>query len=131
LLGVSSKTVQNFSHHSFIYFKMVLLDNDAFLTELTKLFTNTKEVGSVFINMKRCKLWKSNKFNNIADEPKNTEAKDEHKGVHHNKKEMKKEAAEGECKCLLRATDGKKVKFSTLVCNIQAIKWFYNFLMSN
>jgi len=32
---------------------MVLFDNDAFLTELMKLFIKTKEAGSLFVTCKR------------------------------------------------------------------------------
>jgi hypothetical protein len=39
-----------------IYITMVLLENDAFLTELTKLFVKTREKGSVFLTYKKCKV---------------------------------------------------------------------------
>ena len=33
---------------------MVVLDNDGFLTGLTKFFQNSKTSGSVFLTMKKC-----------------------------------------------------------------------------
>ena len=35
---------------------MGLVDNDSFLTELTKLFTSTKTSGTVFLTFKKCKF---------------------------------------------------------------------------
>eukprot|EP01116_Phalansterium_solitarium_P000928 TRINITY_DN10765_c0_g1_i1.p1 TRINITY_DN10765_c0_g1~~TRINITY_DN10765_c0_g1_i1.p1 ORF type:complete len:116 (-),score=38.71 TRINITY_DN10765_c0_g1_i1:176-523(-) len=75
---------------------MVKLDNDAFLTELTKLFNATKSVGSVYLTFKQQTLTKDGA---PAKKLKNDKA----------------EAVEVHNKVLIRATDGKKTKFSTLV----------------
>jgi len=89
---------------------MVLLENDAFLTELTKLFAGTKDVGSVFITFKRY-------------EEKIKKEKDDKKGsskpvTHQPSGELHQEG-----KCLVRATDGKHTKFSTLVSSKEIIRF--------
>jgi len=83
---------------------MVLLENDSFLTELTKLYNSKKESGTVFITFKRYE------HKVVEKEPK--------EGQHAKnptKKQIKADLAEGEPKCLIRATDGNNIKISTMV----------------
>ncbi|XP_070577491.1 signal recognition particle 14 kDa protein-like [Ptychodera flava] len=71
---------------------MVLLENDAFLNELTKLFQKTRTAGSAYLTMKK----------------------------YHGQTKPKPRASKGdshepsEQKCLIRATNGKK-KISTVI----------------
>lgn len=66
---------------------MVRLESGKFLTELNRLYDNAREKGSVFVTMKRT-----------------------------NEKARKgKDKNQGEYKCLVRATDGKHKKISTIV----------------
>mmetsp|Transcript_20423 Transcript_20423/g.35108 ORF Transcript_20423/g.35108 Transcript_20423/m.35108 type:complete len:120 (+) Transcript_20423:52-411(+) len=78
---------------------MVLLDQDAFLNELTKLYQRSRTSGSVYVSMKR----------HTGPVKGGREKTD--------KKPSKQEAAgaEPENRCLIRATDGKKEKFSCIV----------------
>eukprot|EP01114_Cavostelium_apophysatum_P015865 TRINITY_DN4409_c0_g1_i1.p1 TRINITY_DN4409_c0_g1~~TRINITY_DN4409_c0_g1_i1.p1 ORF type:complete len:113 (-),score=32.29 TRINITY_DN4409_c0_g1_i1:27-365(-) len=75
---------------------MVLLENDPFLTELTKLFAKTKTKGTVFLSMKKYE----------GKEKSSKEEKD--------KKPSKSSSETVEPACLIRATNGK-MKISTLV----------------
>eukprot|EP00890_Picochlorum_soloecismus_P006359 jgi/Picsp_1/6724/NSC_04065-R1_signal recognition particle 14 kda protein len=71
------------------------LEKDKFLTELTRLYDKTKEKGSVFITMKRS-----------------------------NEKPLKgKDTSNLEYKCLIRATDGRKKKISTVVSGKEVVKF--------
>ncbi|XP_072031386.1 signal recognition particle 14 kDa protein-like [Amphiura filiformis] len=71
---------------------MVLLDNDTFLTELTRLFKKTRSSGSVYVTMKQ--YYGQTK-------PKPRDSKGDY--IEH-----------PEHKCLFRATNGKK-KLSTVI----------------
>ncbi|KAM9984745.1 hypothetical protein ACTFIY_009180 [Dictyostelium cf. discoideum] len=72
----------------------MLLDNDAFLTALNKLYQTTTKKGTVWVTMKK-----------YVDSDSNFSRK---------KAERIKESEEEENKCLVRATNGKK-KISTIV----------------
>ncbi|PRP79248.1 signal recognition particle [Planoprotostelium fungivorum] len=65
---------------------MVRYENDQFLTELTKLYAACSTTGTVFISLKR-----------YVQTPK------------------KGQAGEEQRYCLVRATNGKKIKISTMV----------------
>ena len=66
---------------------MVRLESGKFLTELNRLYDTNRDTGSVFITMKRT-----------------------------NEKYRKgKDKNQGEYKCLVRATDGRHKKISTIV----------------
>jgi signal recognition particle subunit SRP14 len=66
---------------------MVRLESGKFLTELNRLYDTNRDTGSVFITMKRT-----------------------------NEKSRKgKDKNQGEYKCLVRATDGRHKKISTIV----------------
>ncbi|KAM9971838.1 hypothetical protein ACTFIW_011821 [Dictyostelium discoideum] len=72
----------------------MLLDNDAFLSALNKLYQTTSKKGTVWVTMKK-----------YVDSDSNFSRK---------KAERIKESEEEENKCLVRATNGKK-KISTIV----------------
>lgn len=74
---------------------MVLIDNDAFLTQLTLLFSKNRSSGTVFITMKQY---------HGETKPKPRKLKSSDPNPH----------ATGEPRCLFRATNGKK-KLSTVV----------------
>jgi signal recognition particle subunit SRP14 len=75
---------------------MVLLENDAFLTELTRIFTKSKTSGSVFLTMK--------KYSGRT------------KPISKRAGETKSDAFELDSnKCLIRATTGRKKRISTIV----------------
>eukprot|EP01113_Clastostelium_recurvatum_P037446 TRINITY_DN5475_c0_g1_i2.p1 TRINITY_DN5475_c0_g1~~TRINITY_DN5475_c0_g1_i2.p1 ORF type:complete len:112 (+),score=32.64 TRINITY_DN5475_c0_g1_i2:51-386(+) len=74
---------------------MVLLENDAFLTDLNKLFLRKKEKGSVWVT-----------FKSYSEEDKRGKKRRVEEGAD------KSVAAPS---CLLRATDGDKIKISTIV----------------
>ncbi|XP_006632517.1 signal recognition particle 14 kDa protein [Lepisosteus oculatus] len=79
---------------------MVLLENDSFLTELTRLFQKCRTSGSVYITLK--KYDGRTKPVPRKGNPENFEPVDN--------------------KCLIRATDGKK-KISTVVSTKEVIKF--------
>ncbi|XP_030855173.1 signal recognition particle 14 kDa protein [Strongylocentrotus purpuratus] len=82
---------------------MVLLDNDQFLAELTKLFQKSRTSGSVYTTMKQ--YYGQNK-------PKPKAAKGERLSV----------SDQSEHKCLFRATNGKK-KISTVISTKDVTKF--------
>jgi len=93
---------------------MVLLDNDAFLTDLSKLLEKSKTKGSVFITMKRYiekpkKEKKAKTGESATPAPKVT------------KTEVSTENVEP--RCLIRCTDGNNAKFSTLVLAKDVVKF--------
>ncbi|KAL2636153.1 hypothetical protein R1flu_007632 [Riccia fluitans] len=65
---------------------MVLLDTDPFLNELTKLYENNRESGTVWVTLKRSTLKPQRK----------------------RKPEDTTDAGDTQFRCLVRATDGKK-----------------------
>jgi hypothetical protein len=77
------------------------LDNDPFLTELTKLYTSTKESGTVYVTMKRVSV----------ERVRGARAKKA--GTSASSSATKKD--DDEYMCLLRARAGDS-KISTLVC---------------
>jgi len=88
-----------------------------FLSELEKLFDKSKTSGSVFITVKRCQyppthshcpvLPASSLLSLLSlDKPPVSKKKGETK---------KEETPDEQFPCLVRATNGKKIKFSTLV----------------
>lgn len=79
---------------------MVLLENDAFLTELTRLFQKCRTTGSVVITLKK------------YDGRTKPVPRKGHPETH--------EAADN--KCLVRASDGKS-KISTVVTSKEVIKF--------
>ncbi|XP_041132793.1 signal recognition particle 14 kDa protein-like [Polyodon spathula] len=79
---------------------MVLLENDSFLTELTRLFQRCRTTGSVYITLKKYD-------GRIKPVPR---------------KENAETFDPVDNKCLLRATDGKK-KISTVVSSKEVIKF--------
>eukprot|EP00741_Cyanophora_paradoxa_P007188 tig00001085_g6955.t1 len=79
----------------------MLLEPDSFLNELTKLFTKCKTVGSVYITVKR-----------FTGPPSGRKDKQDKKG-----------AVAGEEKCLLRATDGKRIKLSTVIAHKDHVRF--------
>ncbi|KAJ4763539.1 Signal recognition particle 14 kDa protein [Rhynchospora pubera] len=78
---------------------MVLLQPDPFLSELTSLYEKNLESGSVWVTMKRSCLKTKNK-----------------------REQMEKEGQKIEYKCLVRATDGKKI-ISTLIAAKDQLKF--------
>ncbi|KAI9140241.1 signal recognition particle 14kD protein-domain-containing protein [Paraphysoderma sedebokerense] len=90
---------------------MVLLDNDQFLSQLSKGFENTKKTGTVFLTMKRYIYTPKSKSELTAEHVESTE--------------MEVDAPEStsgtttddgrEYPCLIRAVIGKKGKISTIV----------------
>ncbi|ELR21713.1 signal recognition particle, putative [Acanthamoeba castellanii str. Neff] len=80
---------------------MVLLTNQHFMDELTKLFQANKTKGSVWITMKR-------------HEEKPPKEKTAAKGAA-KPKPSTEHAADPEPKCLVRATNGKDIKISTVI----------------
>jgi len=85
---------------------MVLLDNDGFLTELTKMYTRTKIKGSVVVQFKRY----------IPDEKPNKKQKTE----------TTKTEKTPDALCLIRAYDDKK-KISTHVNTQDLIRFQSSF----
>ncbi|XP_064383488.1 signal recognition particle 14 kDa protein-like [Halichondria panicea] len=86
---------------------MVLLDNDTFLTGLTKLFQSTKVSGSVFFTMK--------KYNGRTKPvPRKKSASKASGGSPRKGLGVASSPEPEENLCLIRATDGKK-KISTVV----------------
>jgi len=86
---------------------MVLLDNDGFLTELSKLYAKTKISGSIWLTMKRYE-------HQMVSEG-------EGKGSSSVKKQ-KIDSLENEPRCLLRATDGK-TKISTYLLSKDVVRF--------
>eukprot|EP01121_Diplochlamys_sp_Union-15-3_P013145 TRINITY_DN4043_c0_g1_i1.p1 TRINITY_DN4043_c0_g1~~TRINITY_DN4043_c0_g1_i1.p1 ORF type:complete len:105 (-),score=22.20 TRINITY_DN4043_c0_g1_i1:41-355(-) len=86
----------------------MLLDNDAFLTALTKLFDSTKQTGTVYVTFKT---------------------------ITHTEVKKKTKNKVEEQQCLVRATDGKsgnkKTKISTLLRakDVNRFQMQYNTLM--
>ncbi|KAJ8078464.1 hypothetical protein PM082_012746 [Marasmius tenuissimus] len=74
---------------------MQLVDNDSFLKQLAALFEDTKNQGSIWLTHKRL-----THEDDVNMEPKS-------------------EAEDAEYPCLIRATDGGQVKFSTRVSSGQ------------
>ncbi|XP_002739221.1 signal recognition particle 14 kDa protein-like [Saccoglossus kowalevskii] len=72
---------------------MVLLENDAFLNELTKLFQKSRTTGSVYLTMKKY-------HGQVKPKPKASKSDGSHDHQEH--------------KCLVRATNGKK-KITTVI----------------
>ncbi|KAL3684195.1 hypothetical protein R1sor_002217 [Riccia sorocarpa] len=66
---------------------MVLLDTDPFLNELTKLYENNRESGTVWVTLKRSTLERPRKRKSEEDAA---------------------DAGDAQYRCLVRATDGKK-----------------------
>lgn len=83
--------------------RMVLLDADPFLNELTKLYEGTRESGTVWVTLKRSSLQRHGK----------------------RKPENQPPVEESQFRCIVRATDGKK-KISTLL----SAKDHYRFQMA-
>lgn len=77
--------------------RMVLLEPDPFLNELTKLFERTRSLGTVWVTMKRSTM------KPVPKKPRTSGTLS-----------AAESAAEEDFRCLVRATDGKK-KFSTAV----------------
>eukprot|EP01018_Ginkgo_biloba_P015478 Gb_20640 [translate_table: standard] len=73
---------------------MVLLDSDPFLTELTKMYERNRDKGSVWVTLKRSDLQrkKKRKLDGEAGDRQGS----------------------ADYRCLVRATDGKKVISTTL-----------------
>ncbi|KAJ8044553.1 Signal recognition particle 14 kDa protein [Holothuria leucospilota] len=91
---------------------MVLLDNENFLGELTKLFQKNRSSGSVSITMKQY-------YGQTKPQPKNTT------------RQSLSEASEH--KCLVRSSDGKK-KISTVISSRDITKFqmaYANLLKTN
>ncbi|KAF9449996.1 signal recognition particle, SRP9/SRP14 subunit [Macrolepiota fuliginosa MF-IS2] len=72
---------------------MQLVDNDSFLTQLTALFESTKDHGSIWLTHKR-----------LTHDGEDTAMKHEESG--HDDREYQ---------CLIRATNGKTINFSTRI----------------
>jgi len=89
---------------------MVLLENDAFLTELTKLYNKTKETGSVWVTMKQ--------YEHKVKQPRDEGSKEEKK----DRKKLKTEHLETDTRCLMRATDGK-TKVTTHVLGRDVVRF--------
>ncbi|GBG79987.1 hypothetical protein CBR_g30248 [Chara braunii] len=68
---------------------MVLLEPDPFLNELTKLYERNKQSGTVWVTLKHSPCKRVNKA-------------------------QKKDLLDEDCKCLVRATDGKRKISTTL-----------------
>ncbi|XP_077999553.1 signal recognition particle 14 kDa protein-like [Glandiceps talaboti] len=79
---------------------MVQLENDAFLTELTKLFQKTRTSGSVYVTMKKY-------HGQTKPKPKDKKT-DPHEHLEH--------------KCLVRATNGKR-KITTVISSKDVTKF--------
>lgn len=88
---------------------MVLLTNQHFMDELTKLFQANKTKGSVWITMKR-------------HEEKPPKEKTAAKGAA-KPKPSTEHAADPEPKCLVRATNGKDVKISTVIRSKDVVRF--------
>lgn len=91
---------------------MVLLDNENFLAELTKLFQKSRSSGSVYITMKQY-------YGQTKPQPKDTSRQSLSEASDH--------------KCLIRATNGKK-KLSTVISNRDVTKFqmaYANLLKAN
>lgn len=106
---------------------MVILDNDGFLSGLTKLFQQTRNSGSVFLTMK--------KYNGQTKQPRGGFKKRRtEKGKEHKKHIAKASSPEPEENlCLLRATNGKK-KLSTVVSTKEVTRFqlaYANLLKGN
>ncbi|XP_022085994.1 signal recognition particle 14 kDa protein-like [Acanthaster planci] len=95
-----------------LFINMVLLDNDTFLTELTRLFQKTRTSGSINITMKQY-------YGQTKPQPR------------HTKRTLISEHSEH--KCLFRATNGKK-KLSTVISSKDVTKFqmaYANVLKAN
>ncbi|XP_062507170.1 signal recognition particle 14 kDa protein-like [Corticium candelabrum] len=94
---------------------MVLLENDAFLTELTRMFSKSKTSGSVFLTMKKYS-------GRMKPHAKRAGA-------------ARSDVADVESnKCLIRASTGRKRKISTVVSSKDVIKFqmaYANLLKAN
>lgn len=90
---------------------MVLLSNQQFLEELAKLFQTSKTKGSVWITMKRYGERQHKKA------PKGGVSK------------PKPTADEPDSTCLVRATNGKDIKLSTIVRAKDVVRFQMNFAM--
>jgi signal recognition particle subunit SRP14 len=86
---------------------MVLLDNDQFLTEMTKMYQRNREKGSV---------WTTMKSSLCLNRPKRNAPK------------LTKEEEKARRCCLVRCTDGKK-KISTRVYSAKAEKFAAEFTL--
>ncbi len=93
---------------------MVVLDNDGFLTGLTKFFQNSKTSGSVFLTMKKCMVTVCI----VVVEKCGIQSVDNGRTKPRPRKSKTGAGADhvvDENLCLLRASNGKK-KISTVVC---------------
>ncbi|KAI0275221.1 signal recognition particle 14kD protein-domain-containing protein [Gloeopeniophorella convolvens] len=77
---------------------MQLVDNDTFLSQLSSLFTSTKERGTIWLTHKRLTHDGEDATMDSGDESR-------------------------EYPCIIRATDGKKTKFSTHITSGQLDKF--------
>eukprot|EP00275_Glaucocystis_incrassata_P001855 EC124153.1.p1 GENE.EC124153.1~~EC124153.1.p1 ORF type:complete len:134 (+),score=24.12 EC124153.1:151-552(+) len=99
---------------------MVLLEQDGFLVELSKLYAKSKMSGSVFLTIKRhsgptggaAKVG-GGKFD------KKVEGKDKKKAG----TSQQQVGDEGEHRCIVRATDGKKAKISCVVAHKDVVRF--------
>jgi len=105
IISIISTSI-SISIFSFSKKKMKLLENNPFLSELEKLFDKSKTSGSVFITVKRYK-------------PPVSKKKGETK---------KEETPDEQFPCLVRATNGKKIKFSTLVNPHDLLRFQSNYM---
>ncbi|KAA3670023.1 signal recognition particle subunit SRP14 [Paragonimus westermani] len=85
----------------------MLLDNDAFLTHLNRLFTQSKGGGSLFITMKRCNVLII--IDMSIDDGRT-------KPTPRTRKQVTEPHPSAENSCLFRATLGSQ-KISTVVCS--------------
>ena len=90
---------------------MVLLDPDAFLTQLTRVLEKNRSGGTIYVTMKRCARARSNRRPRPAARSFHAARAAADAGVE-GKKGLPVDPAD--CRCLVRAV-GAKQKFSTLI----------------